>query len=130
MIDFKLKSELQKCDMTIKELAQRAEVSTTTLSTLANGKSRGIQFSTLEKICNVLGVTPEKLLVIEYKPKEPKIAELRKAAGLSVEELAKELSIWERDLEAYENNKKMPSVDILIKLADYYKVTVDYLIGR
>ena len=30
----------------------------------------------------------------------------------------------------YENGERMPSLDILIKLADYFQVTVDYLAGR
>ena len=30
----------------------------------------------------------------------------------------------------YENGERMPSLDILIKLADYFRVTVDYLVGR
>ena len=30
----------------------------------------------------------------------------------------------------YEQNKREPSIETLIKLADYYDVSLDYLVGR
>lgn len=30
----------------------------------------------------------------------------------------------------YENGERVPNTDILIKLADYFQVSLDYLVGR
>lgn len=30
----------------------------------------------------------------------------------------------------YENGERVPNADILIKLADYFQVSLDYLVGR
>ncbi|WP_225364423.1 helix-turn-helix domain-containing protein [Levilactobacillus brevis] len=57
LIQFRLKEALKKRGMTMSELSQRTGISRATLSTLASGKTQGIQFSTLEKIAGVLHLT-------------------------------------------------------------------------
>lgn len=48
--------------LTGKELARRIGVSETQLSLFRSGKVRGIRFSTLSRMCNVLGCKPGDLL--------------------------------------------------------------------
>jgi len=57
LIQFKLKELLDKRNMTMSELSKRSGISRATLSTLASGKTQGIQFSTLEKIAGALNIT-------------------------------------------------------------------------
>ena len=56
---------------------------------------------------------------------------LRKAKGISQEEAAKCIGISLSSYQKYEREKNsvMPSIDVLIKLADFYDVTTDYLLG-
>lgn len=58
-----------------------------------------------------------------------KIRELRLAFKLSQEDLAKKLDISIKSIQRYENNKSTPSNFSLIKIAEYFNVSSDYLLG-
>lgn len=45
-------------------------------------------------------------------------------------EIAKYLNIDQTTYSGYETGKSNPSLEILIKLADLYKISLDYLCGR
>lgn len=55
---------------------------------------------------------------------------LRKERNLTQQQLSDILGIAQTTYAGYENNKHEPSLEILIKLADYYKVSLDYLCER
>ena len=59
-----------------------------------------------------------------------RLKKLRKAKGLSQTQLANELGMIKQTYSNYENEKREPNIATLIKLADYFDVSVDYLIGR
>ncbi len=59
-----------------------------------------------------------------------RIATLRDKYELTQAELAEKLGISRAALSHYEKNRREPDVQILTKIADYFHVTVDYLIGR
>lgn len=59
-----------------------------------------------------------------------RIRQLRKERGLSITKLAEAIGISYQSLQRYEAGKRDPSIQVLIKLADFFGVTVDYLIGR
>ncbi|GAA3993096.1 helix-turn-helix transcriptional regulator [Allokutzneria multivorans] len=48
--------------MTLTELAERVGVTVVNLSVLKNGRARAIRFSTLTRLCEVLGCQPGDLL--------------------------------------------------------------------
>lgn len=54
---------------------------------------------------------------------------LRELKKKSQQDVCSELNIEQSTLANYENNKRIPKVDILIKLAEYYNVSVDCLLG-
>ena len=56
MLNFELKKHLKDKDMTISELSEKTGISRNSLGLLINGKSRGVQFETLEKISRVMNV--------------------------------------------------------------------------
>ena len=58
------------------------------------------------------------------------LAELRKDAHLSQKELAALFSVSAGTISNYETGRYIPSFDTLIKLADYFDVSTDYLLGR
>ena len=59
-----------------------------------------------------------------------KLKELRKAKGITADALCKELGITVGSYRNYERSDRNPPYETLIKIADYYDVTVDYLLGR
>lgn len=59
-----------------------------------------------------------------------RIKELRKRYSMSQADLALILSVTQRTLSRYEMGKREPSINMLIALANYFDVTIDYLVGR
>lgn len=59
-----------------------------------------------------------------------KLKELRKKNNLTQEEMSKILNLGSTTYKNYENNVNQPSIETLIKLADYYHITLDELVGR
>ncbi len=59
-----------------------------------------------------------------------RIKELRLSHGLNQVELAQKLSVTKQTISNWENNNIQPSVDMLVKIADCFSVTTDYLLDR
>ncbi|ARB00479.1 helix-turn-helix domain-containing protein [Limosilactobacillus fermentum] len=59
-----------------------------------------------------------------------RIAQLRKSRSMSQFQLAKTLNIATSTLGMYETNKRKPNMEMLEKLADFFGVSVDFLLGR
>ncbi len=62
--------------------------------------------------------------------KGSRIKTLREEKGLKQEELAKILSIAPSTIGMYERNAREPNDDITLKLAEYFSVSTDYLLGK
>ena len=59
-----------------------------------------------------------------------RLKELRKANGYTIEQFAAMVGISKSTLGYYENDKRMPDIEILARIADTLNVNADYLIGR
>ncbi len=59
-----------------------------------------------------------------------KLKELREINKISQHKLSKNLNINVMTYNGWENEKTEPNIKNLIKLADYYQVSLDYLVGR
>lgn len=55
---------------------------------------------------------------------------LRKEKNISQQELAEEIKISRTSIGYYENEKRNPDLKILIKLADFFEVSLDFLAGK
>lgn len=58
------------------------------------------------------------------------LRQLRKEKDKTIEEVATDLEISKDRYGKYERGERQPDIDTLIILADYYKVSLDYLTGR
>lgn len=59
-----------------------------------------------------------------------RIALLRDKRRLKQEELAHVLGISRASLSHYEQNRREPDHETLIRIADFFQVSIDYLVGR
>ncbi|MGE5456306.1 MAG: helix-turn-helix domain-containing protein [Ignavibacteriales bacterium] len=67
MIIVNLDVIMAKRKMSLNELSEKTEITTTNLSILKTNKAKAIRFSTLEAICEALNCQPSDIL--EYKEK-------------------------------------------------------------
>ena len=59
-----------------------------------------------------------------------RLKELRKKLGLSQQELADALSVHQTLISQIERGAVVPSGSLMVELADYFGVSVDYMLGR
>ncbi len=58
-----------------------------------------------------------------------RIKELRTERNITQVTLAKELSVSKQSVSNWENDNIQPSIDMLIKIAEFFSVSTDYLLG-
>lgn len=59
-----------------------------------------------------------------------RLKELREEKNISQETLARATQTSQRNIGRWENGDNEPSYKQLIKIADFFNVTIDYLVGR
>jgi len=59
-----------------------------------------------------------------------RLAQLRKEKGYSMQEMANRLGIAKSTYAGYESNYREPSLDMIKKMAGFFDVSTDYLLGR
>lgn len=59
-----------------------------------------------------------------------KIKNLRQNKGLTQAEMAEKIDVARTTYAMYEQGKREPDFEILEKIADYFNVSTDYLLGR
>lgn len=60
----------------------------------------------------------------------PNVRRLRQARGMSQEELGRRVGASKQSISNWENGNIMPSIDLLLRLADCFGVSTDLLLGR
>lgn len=58
------------------------------------------------------------------------LKELRKNRNITQKQLANAIGASERGIQNYELNQRKPTYDALLSLANYFNVSLDYLVGR
>lgn len=59
-----------------------------------------------------------------------RLVECRKSKGVTQKGVALGVGISERGYQRYETQEREPTIGILIALADFFGVSLDYLVGR
>ncbi|MFD1435241.1 helix-turn-helix domain-containing protein [Kroppenstedtia eburnea] len=59
-----------------------------------------------------------------------RLAYLRKQKNLSMQEIANRLGIAKSTYAGYESDYRQPSLEVINKIADFFDVSTDYLLGR
>ena len=63
-------------------------------------------------------------------PVLPNLKQLRKEYGISQQRLADAIRVSQPSINKYENHNIEPEFEILIRMADFFNTSVDYLIGH
>ncbi len=61
---------------------------------------------------------------------ELKLKTIRLSKNITQKQLATEVGLTEAAIQNYENERRKPNYDVLISIADYFDVSIDYLVGR
>ena len=134
---------LQLCaekNISVNKLAKLSGIAQSTIDSILKGKSKNPQMTTLDKIAEGFGMSPSEFWVM-LRAKSTKFSQerlhfadrlknLRESKGLSVKELSETLQINEDNYYYLETPLFSPSLEDLFKLADFYNVSTDYLLGR
>lgn len=143
-----LKQLRMSLNLSIRQLALCSGVSNSYISQIENGK-RGIPNpEILKKLAPHLKVSYNELMQkagyiddnnknkttdMENNNKSSfhkRLRKLRLDAGLDQVELAKILNVAKQTVSNWENGNRAPDHEMLIRIADFFNVTTDYLLGR
>lgn len=81
--------------------------------------------------CSAINPTATKLYNREVDHmKFQRIQDLRTDADLSQRQLSEILHISQRSYSHYETGSRNIPIEMLIRLANYYDISIDYLVGR
>ena len=58
-----------------------------------------------------------------------RIRELRKSRGITMKQLGDVLGLAESTISQYENNKRQPDYETLLRIGEYFGVSVGYVLG-
>lgn len=59
-----------------------------------------------------------------------RLKEIRKSKGISQLKLAMDLNTNQNTISRYETGEREPGINELIKIADYFNISIDYLLER
>lgn len=129
-------------NMTQLELGKKLGISPSTIGMYEQDR-REPDANTIVKFATVFNVSTDYLLgyvakqdviithaSIEKIDMAARIRKLRLQKGLTQEELGNSINVQKAAISKYEIGRAVPSVDILIKLADLFGVSADYILGR
>lgn len=140
----KIKQLRKSKNLSLRELAKLAHISHSFIADIEAGRSNP-SLNTLKSLAKALNVSLSKLL--ENNPEVENIRKissnnkrkydigdriktLRKQKQITQEELAKILGFGKSAISLYESGQRMPDPGTLQKLADFFDVSVDYLLCR
>jgi transcriptional regulator with XRE-family HTH domain len=59
-----------------------------------------------------------------------RLKELRSSKKLTLEQLGKELGVIKQTIGHWESGIRLPNLEMTVSIADYFNVSLDYLVGR
>lgn len=135
----RIRQRRQECGLSVDELAERLGKNRATIYRYESNDIENMPTSVLEPLAQVLLTTPAYLMGWEDNAslspiplkkggKEMILRELRKKQGLTMKQLGEIIGASESTVSLYENGRREPSHETLLKLAEYFGVSVDYIL--
>ena len=129
----RMKASRKEIGVSAEEIAKEIKVSPATIYRYEKGDIEKMPLEILEPLSKVLRTTPAFLMGWEEETRESQIGgrlkELRETTGLSARKFAEELGIPYTTYYGYETGAREPGSDFLIKVAERFGVSVDYIIA-
>lgn len=125
----------QEKNLTQEKLAEKFFLNKSSISRYEQDKQLP-EIDLLEKIADFFDVSVDYLLGrVEINSTQStefahRLKQLRKDLDLTQNELAVKLSSSRSTIAGYETERKQPDYETLTKIADFFDVSVDYLLGR
>lgn len=82
------------------------------------------------KLCDFFNVTPQTFFKNEIKSPFLRLKQLREQRGITQIKLALDLNLNQNSISRYESGERQADYSTLVLLADYFNVSVDYLLNR
>lgn len=140
-----MKKQRLALGMTLEEVAEKIGVTRQTMSRYETGVIKNYSPETISEIAEALQTTGSYLLGYDEtetpinieteaekevnKMKYERIRELRTAINLTREQMAEILGISESALGNYERGDRQPDAELVVKIAQFFKVSSDYILG-
>lgn len=128
------KKVLKERGWTYKDLAIETDISLCNISRIMAGIVTNPRYSTIEAIEKALGINlythEERVSGIQETRNATNLRALRKQNNLTIAQVAEKLNLPFETYRSYEAGKNQADYETLVKLADFFGVTVDYLLGR
>lgn len=128
----KLKDLRKNINQSQSTVAQALGIPRTTYINYENGVAE-MDYSMLIRVAEYFNVSIDDLLDranTEHKYTKLKLYELRKSKNLLQKDVADALGITFQTYSSYEIGNSKPTPEMLCKLADFFGVTIDELLGR
>lgn len=74
-------------------------------------------------------INKEGGITMEYRDFSYMLKSLRKSKGITQSQLGANIGLSKAVISKYENGLGYPTFDVLIKMADFFGVTTDYILG-
>lgn len=120
------------CDergVSVSAMCKDIGISRSSITELKSGRTKTLGAESIMKIANYFNLSADYFLN-NAKTFPERLCALRKERNLSPGELAREISLPEDALSLYESGEEIPDIDGFRKIADYFCVDIDYLLGR
>ena len=96
---------------------------------------KGVALPTLRnffRLCDFFNITPKNFFDFDFENNKPflRLKYLREQRGVSQSELASDLNLMQSSISRYENGERQADYSTLVLFADYFNVSVDYLLNR
>ena len=131
MLGEKIAEQRKKLRLSQEELAEKLNISQKSISKYELG-NRKPQYKVLVRMAEYFGVTTDYLLGLTKGGNTmlgKRINELRRASGMTQEELGKKLGVVKSTISLWESDSSEPNHAATIALAKLFGVTTDYLLG-
>ena len=122
----RLKGLRKNANLTQIELAKIFNIANGTVGNWESG-NRQPDYAMLQKIADFFNVSID-YLIGGYKGENMNLKKLRLEKGLNQEDVAKYLGVTQQAYANYERGARQPDYAMLQKIADFFNVSIDYLI--
>lgn len=126
-----LKQAKKELGYTYKDISRLSGVPLRTIEDMFAERTKP-RIDTVEAIEKALGITR---FSVEEETKTQgfkifNLKELRKSMHKTQQQVANDLNIVQQKYQQYESGKYQPDNEMLLKIANYFNVSIDYLFGR